>query len=85
MKIGPDDKFWVVTDASADSVLEDICFETSLRGLELQFRGGLTMDMNPTIYTSKWDAEKAAKKRLQLGKVMEQLRAKRENRNNERE
>lgn len=78
MRIGPDDKFWVVTDAGPESVIEDICFETSIRGLELQFRGGLSMGSNPTIYTSKWDAEKAARKRLQLGKVMEQLRANRE-------
>lgn len=79
MKIGPDDKFWVVTDATPISELADICFETTLRGLELQFRGGLSMDSNPTIFTSKEEAEKAAKKRLQLGKIMEQLRANREN------
>jgi hypothetical protein len=74
MRIGPDDKFWVVTDATPDSVLEDICFETSIRGLELQFRGGLSMDSNPTIYTSKWDAEKAAKKRLKAAEFIEKFR-----------
>ena len=74
MRIGPDDKFWVVTDATTDSELEDICFETSMRGLELQFRGGLSMDCNPTIYTSKWDAEKAAKKRLKAAEFLEKIR-----------
>lgn len=74
MRIGPDDKFWLVTDATTDSVLEDICFLTSIRGLELQFRGGLSMDSNPTIYTSKWDAEKAAKKRLKAAEFIEKIR-----------
>jgi len=74
MKIGPDDKFWLVCDATANSVLEDICFEASIRSMELQFLGGLTMDSNPTIYTSKWDAEKAAKKRLKAAEFIEKIR-----------
>jgi len=74
MKIGPNDKFYVVTDANSESVIEDICFETSLRGLELQFRGGLSMDCNPTIFTSREDAEKAAKKRLTTAELIAKIR-----------
>lgn len=74
MKIGPDDKFWVVTDATPVSELADICFETSLRGLELQFRGGLSMNSNPTIFTSKEEAEKAASKRLKTAELIEKIR-----------
>ena len=74
MKLGPDDKFWVVCDANSESVIEDICFETSLRGLELQFRGGLSIDSNPTIFTSKEEADKAAKKRLKTAEFIEKIR-----------
>jgi hypothetical protein len=75
MRIGPGDKFWLVTDATPTSELADICFETSIRGLELQFRGGLTMDMNPTIYTSRDEAEKAARKRLKAAQFIEKIRS----------
>ena len=74
MKIGPNDKIWVVCDATANSIIEDICFEASLRGLELQFRGGLSIDSNPTIYTSKEEAEKAAKKRLKVAELIHKIR-----------
>ncbi len=74
MKIGHDDKFWVVMDATPISELADICFETSLRGLELQFWGGLSMDCNPTIFTSKEEAEKAARKRLKTAELIEKIR-----------
>ena len=42
MRYGPDDKFWVVVDPTAESEMGDILFETTLRGLERQFKGGLT-------------------------------------------
>lgn len=74
MKIGPDDKIWVTTDATPVSVIEDICFETTLRGLELQFRGGLSMDSNPTIYTKKDEALMEAKKRLKVAEFIEKIR-----------
>ncbi len=57
MRFGPDDKFWVVVDATPESEESDILFEASVRRLELQFKGGLTMAQNPTIFTD----EKAAK------------------------
>ncbi len=64
MRFGPDDTFWVVTDATPDSTLPDVCFETSLRGLELQFRGGLSSDRHPTIFTDRAEAEAEAQARL---------------------
>ncbi len=64
MRFGPDDTFWVVTDATPDSTLGDVCFETSLRGLELQFRGGLSIDRHPTIFTDRAEAEAEARVRL---------------------
>lgn len=64
MRYGPDDTFWLVTDPTATSTLEDILCETSLRELELQFRGGLTMDRDPTIFTDRQEAEREAGRRL---------------------
>jgi hypothetical protein len=57
MKYGPDDSFWYVTDPGDESEMGDILFETSLRGLELQFKGGLTIDSHPTIFSTKAEAE----------------------------
>jgi len=64
MRLGPDDTFWVVTDASPESELDDLIFQTSLRGLELQFRGGLTMAIKPTIFTEEAEARIEAYGRL---------------------
>ena len=43
MRFGPNDKFWVVVDATPDAVDGENVFQASLRDLELQFKGGLTM------------------------------------------
>ena len=51
MRYGPDDKFWMVTDPTPESEMGDICFETTLRSLALQLKGGLTIEQNPTIFT----------------------------------
>ncbi len=64
MRYGPDDKFWCVTDPRPESDLADVCFETSLRSLERQFRGGLTIGENPTIFTDRAEAEGEARLRL---------------------
>ncbi len=64
MRYGPDDKFWVVTDPTPESEIADICFETTLRGLELQFKGGLTVAQNPTMFTDREEAEHEADLRL---------------------
>ena len=56
MRFGPDDKFWVVVDPTPESEEGDIVFEASLRRLELQFKGGLTVDRNPTLFTEEKEA-----------------------------
>lgn len=64
MRIGTDERFWVVVDPEATSVTADVCFESSIRGLEAQFRGGLSVSENPTIFTDREEAEREAKRRL---------------------
>jgi hypothetical protein len=64
MRYGPDDKFWVTTDPTVDSELADICFETTLRSLERQFRGGLTIGQNPTLFTDRAEAQAEAHLRM---------------------
>lgn len=65
MRYGPDDKFWVTVDPTPDSEMCDVLFQASLRDLELQFKGGLTMDdRNPTIHTDRKEAEVDAYGRL---------------------
>jgi len=69
MKYGTDYKFWVVTDPTPHSELIDILFEASLRDLELQFKGGLSADHNPTLFTEKSEAEREARKRLRARRL----------------
>ncbi len=57
MRYSADHKFWVVTDPTPGSVLGDVLFEASLRDLEKQFKGGLTTDEHPTLFTEKPEAE----------------------------
>ena len=64
MRFRPDDKFWVVTDATVESVLEDILFQASLSDLERQFRGGLTIASHPTLFTEEAEARIEAYGRL---------------------
>ncbi len=80
MRYGPEDKFWVVVDPTPVSELGDILFETTLRGLELQFKGGLTMAQNPTIFTDQQEAKYEAYGRLTAMRAAQAvLRAGREN------
>ena len=64
MRFGPDDKLWVVVDPTPSSQTEDVVFEASLRQIELQFKGGLTMDQNPTLFTDENEARVEAFGRL---------------------
>jgi hypothetical protein len=64
MRFGPDHKFHVVVDPGTESELADILFEASLRDLDLQFKGGLTMAEHPTLFTDKGEAEVEAYGRL---------------------
>src|SRR5690606_18083366 len=64
-RFGPDDAFWVVVDPGSDaSTIEDLLFRASLSDLYLQFRGGLSMDSHPTLFTDEQDARREALGRL---------------------
>jgi len=80
MRYGPDDKLWVVVDPKPHSTLDDLVFEASLRDLELQFRGGLQIDENPTLFTDRQEARLEAYGRLTAMRASQAiLRAGREN------
>ena len=64
MRFGPDDKLWVVTDPTRESEVGDVCFETTVRGLLLQLKGGLDIERNVTLFTEKNEAEVEAFGRL---------------------
>ena len=53
MNINKNTKFWVVTNPTKDSTLEDILFECDLKGLRLQFLGGLSDEQIYKIYEDK--------------------------------
>ena len=79
MRYGPTEKLWVVTDPKSDSTLADILFEASLGDLERQFKGGLTMEENPTLFTDHREAEAEAIARmvaLRISQVVVQERGK---------
>ena len=48
--------FWVVTKPTPRSVLIDICFKSDWRGIEAQFKGGLTFEQIHGIYTGEAEA-----------------------------
>jgi len=64
MRYGLDDKLWVVVDPTPQSTLGDILFRASLRDLSLQFKGGLSVDENPTLFTDEQEAVTEVHRRL---------------------
>ena len=58
------DQLWVVTDATPESELSDICFVTTLPKIIIQAKGGFAVDSNPTVYTERAEAERDARARL---------------------
>ena len=64
MRFGPDDRLWVVTDPTRESELGDVCFETTVRGLLLQLKGGLDVERNVTLFTEQNEADVEAFGRL---------------------
>ena len=80
MRYGPDDKFWVVVDPKPHSTLDDLMFRASLRDLELQFKGGLQIEENPTLFTDEQGAKYETYGRLTAMRASQAiLRAGREN------
>ena len=74
MRIRPEDKFWVCIDPTPDSEPVDILFETDLAGLERQFKGGLSMELRPAIFTSVEEAEVEANTRMTALRAIEAIR-----------
>ena len=74
MRIDPKTPIWVVTDPGPDSTLADVCFQTTLDGLRLQFAGGLSMDQRPTLFTTRDEAHEEAMNRLLVWRVASQIR-----------
>lgn len=64
MTITKETKFWVVTIPTKESTLQDICFECDLKGLALQFKGGLSPDDIIGMYPSKENARYVANNEL---------------------
>ena len=62
------------------STLEDIVFQASLKDLELQFKGGLKIEENPTLFTDEQEAKYEAFGRITAMRASQAiLRAGREN------
>ena len=53
-----------MTDPTPASILVDILFAASLAQLVIQFKGGLTLNENPTFFTDGTDVETEALRRL---------------------
>ena len=53
----------------ARSTIGDVLFETTLIGLELQFKGGLSSASRPALHTDKTEAEADASGRLKLREI----------------
>jgi len=68
MRIDTDTPIRIVADggtSTADLEMVDVLFETTLRGLENQFRGGFTCDTQPVIFTDPKEARAYAEKRME--------------------
>ena len=74
MRIDAKTTLWVVTDPTPDSTLPDVCFETTVPSLRLQFLGGLDMGRHPVLYDTQDEAVEDAKNRLLVWRVAQQIR-----------
>lgn len=75
MRIDAKTPFWVVNDPlGPHSTLPDVCFETDLAGLRLQFAGGLSIDHRPALFTTQEEAHEEAKNRLVVWRIARQIR-----------
>jgi len=74
MRLDADTPLWVVTDATANSTLPDVLFETTLTGLRRQFLGGLDVP-GLAVFSEEAPAIEEAKTRLLVRRVADQIRA----------
>lgn len=54
------EKFWVVTRPQSSSEISDVCFQTDIKGLALQFNGGLDPEEIHAVYTAMNEAQREA-------------------------
>ena len=54
-------RFWIVTQATKNSTLADICFQVDIEDLEKQFKGGLKAENVVGMYLDQSPAEEKAK------------------------
>ena len=74
MRLDTDTPVWLVVDpTSPRSELADCCVEATLRKLELQFRGGLTCEQRPALFTDRKEAETEAFGRLTAMRAAEAI------------
>ncbi len=57
MRIGLDDMLWMVIDPTPTSEMSDIASEETLRQFVSMLAGGLSLDDNPTFFTTEREAE----------------------------
>ena len=58
MRFGLRDRgFWLVLDPNKRLHSDDLSSEASIADLELQFKGDLRIDQNPTLFTVRKEAE----------------------------
>jgi hypothetical protein len=74
VKIDTTTRLWVVSNPTPHSILPDVCFETTLDGLRLQFAGGLSMDDPPAVFRSEEEAHEEAKNRLLVWRIASRIR-----------
>ena len=68
---------WVVTRATRDSTLADVCFAASPKDLMLQVRGGLEADAVVAVFDNEQEAKELAtyliKNALSVGKHLDAI------------
>ena len=60
----PRGSLYVVVDATVDSTLGDVCFQTDADGFILQVRGGLAENQHPRFHADREAAEADANARI---------------------
>ncbi len=71
MRIGHQDRFYVVVDPTPECELADIFFACDFHDLELQIKGGLSHERRPAIFTERADGEREAERRLAAMKAVQ--------------
>ena len=62
-------RLWIVTEATKDSTLADICFQADIYDLEKQFKGGLKAENVVGMWLDQSPAEEKAKMLIHRAKI----------------